>query len=65
MGELKWEDVDGIERTDVIRELEYFAESCDESAVVHAPRETLAWQHQAAAVRAAIRKLRESDKPTG
>jgi hypothetical protein len=64
MSDLKWEDVKGLDRLDIITELEDLAKNAEEtaSAKVYGPSESYSWAGYAESIRAAIRKLKESDE---
>lgn len=63
MSDLKWEDVQGLARLDVITELEDLAVGAEETAAEagFGPSESNSWLYFADALRAAARKLKESD----
>lgn len=64
--ELKWEDVQGLDRLDIITYLKEMAEDNEVAAGsgVRGLSESYSLQYHAAAIKAAIRKLKETDDQT-
>lgn len=61
MSDLKWEDVGGLEKADILSELEEMAENAQgtSDAKVYGPSESYSWAYYAECIRAAIKKLKE------